>query len=152
MPKKRSEIEYEMINWPTPPRGWPEDIGDVPYIHSAGPMAVSPASWLEGSNCQRFAYAVIALFDLKCPPLQSSNLWEEDELTTVVNEPEPLDLVLFNSSDEPFGAHIGLYMASDEIFHLSREVGKPAVWSFEEFAMRWRYSKIVGIKRVISNW
>ena len=69
-----------------------------------------------------------------------------------MNEPEPLDLVLFNFSEESYGAHVGIYMASHEILHLSQEVGRPAVWSFEEFALRPRYSTIVGIKRVRSNW
>jgi hypothetical protein len=151
MSEKRAEIHFDKLNWPTPPTGWPENIENVPYNHSAGPLADSPASWLEGSNCQRFAYGVADLFDLWCPPLRSSNLWEEDQLTIVVNEPEPLDLVLFNSTDDPYGAHIGVYMATDEIWHLSQEIGNPAVWSFEEFAVRHRYLTVVGFKRVKRN-
>jgi len=140
-----------MINseWPTPRGGWPATIETVPYILSAGPTATTPSSWLEGSNCQRFAYGVLALFELECPPLRSSNLWEDGESTTLVDEPQPLDLVLFNSSEESFGAHVGIYMARDEVFHLSQEVGKPAVWSFDEFVQRPRYATIVGIKRVL---
>jgi len=135
--------------WPTPRGGWPATIETVPYILSAGPTATTPSSWLEGSNCQRFAYGVLALFELECPPLRSSNLWEDRESTTLVDEPQPLDLVLFNSSEESFGAHVGIYMAPDEVFHLSQEVGKPAVWSFDEFVQRPRYATIVGIKRVL---
>ncbi|HEY5304677.1 MAG TPA: hypothetical protein VIJ86_11580 [Acidimicrobiales bacterium] len=148
MTEKHAEIHFDEMNWPSPIGGWPENIENVPYNTSAGPMADSPSSWLEGSNCQRFAYGVMALFDLWCPPLRSSNLWKEEELTIVVNEPKPLDLILFNSSGKSFGAHIGIFMTSGEILHLSQEVGKPAVWSFEEFATRPRYSTIVGIKRI----
>lgn len=151
MTEQHAENHFDAMSWPSPIKGWPKNIENVPYNALAGPMADSPSSWLKGSNCQRFAYGVMALFDLKCPPFRSSNLWNENESTAIVNEPRPLDLILFNSSGESFGAHIGIFMASDEILHLSREVGKPAVWSFEEFAMRSRYSTVVGIKRVRSN-
>jgi len=131
--------------------GWPINIAKVPFILSAGPSSDSPASWLEGSNCQRFAYGVLSLFNLICPPLRSSNLWEEDVVTTVVSEPEPLDIVFFNNSDESYGAHIGVHMAPDEVLHLSREIGIPGVWTYEEFAMRSRYSTVVGLKRVLRS-
>lgn len=136
-------------SWPMPRRGWPKDIEVIPYVLSAGPTTTTPSSWMEGSNCQRFAYGVLALFDLECPPLRSSNLWEDTESTTLVDNPQPLDLVLFNSSEEPFGAHVGIYMAPDQVLHLSQEIGRPAVWSFDEFAERPRYSTVIGIKRVI---
>jgi hypothetical protein len=66
----------------------------------------------------------------------------------VVTDPRPLDLVLFNSSADPYGAHVGLWMAPDEILHLARQVGAPAVWSLAEFARHPRYATKVGFKRV----
>jgi hypothetical protein len=148
MLEENARIDFDSMDWLSPPSGWPINMTDVPFVLSAGPNADSPSSWLEGSNCQRFAYGVLALFGLNCPPVRSSNLWQEDELTSVVSEPRFLDLVLFNSSGESYGAHIGVYMAPDEILHLSQEIGRPGVWSFEDFAVRPRYSTIVGIKRV----
>jgi cell wall-associated NlpC family hydrolase len=141
----------DLANVSAPTNGWPDDIERVPYRHAAGPQAASPVSWLEGSNCQRFAYGVLALFGLQCPLMRSSNLWEDQESTIVVGEPEPLDLVLFNRSEEPYGAHVGVYMDHDKILHLCQEVGTPAMWSFQEFATRPRYSKIVGFKRVLRD-
>lgn len=149
MSEPRSGIDFHSMDWTPPRTGWPSDIANVPFVLSAGPGATSPASWLKGSNCQRFAYGVLALFDLSCPPLRSSNLWEENEFTSVVNKPEPLDLVLFNSSSEPYGAHIGIYMAPNEVLHLCQEVGWPTVWTFEDFSKRLRYSTVVGIKKVL---
>jgi hypothetical protein len=72
----------------------------VPYVASADAGAVGPGQWLEGANCQVFAYDVLSLFGLSCPPLHSSNLWE-DRAATVVERPEPLDLVLFNATADP---------------------------------------------------
>jgi hypothetical protein len=148
MTERNVGINFYSMDWRAPLSGWPEGIADVPFVLSAGPEANSPLSWLDGSNCQRFAYGVLDLYGMKCPPLRSSNLWEDDTATSVVFAPEFLDLVLFNSSDKSFGAHIGVIMAPNEILHLSQEIGIPALWSFEDFALRPRYSTVVGIKRV----
>jgi hypothetical protein len=121
----------------------------VPYDYSASPGYGDPPSWLDGSNCQRYAYGVLSLFGLWCPPLRSSELWDDQESSVAVHEPRPLDLVLFNRSADPYGAHVGLWMGSDEILHLCREVGSPVVWPLAEFARRPRYAKIVGFKRVL---
>jgi len=55
--------------------------------------------------------------------------------------------VLFNDSADPYGAHVGLVMATDQVLHLSREVGHPAIWSFADFAARPRYATLLGGKR-----
>jgi hypothetical protein len=68
---------------------------------SAGPGSDTPPSWLDGSNCQRFAYGVLTLFGLTCPPLRSSDLWDDRTATAVVRDPEPLDLMLCNSTAYP---------------------------------------------------
>jgi hypothetical protein len=122
----------------------------VPYLSSATPGSNAPSSWLQGSNCQRFAYGLLALFGLICPPLRSSELWDDRDATVTVNQPHPHDLVLFNATRDPFGAHVGVWMAPDEIFHLCKEIGTPAVWPFAAFASRSRYTTLIGFKRVIS--
>jgi hypothetical protein len=106
---------------------------------------------LEGSNCQCFAYGVLALFRLACPSLRSSELWEDTVGTFVVDLPQPLDLAFFNKDRNSFGAHIGLWMAEDEVFHLSREVGRPTVWTLDEFQMRPNYRMLIGSKRVFKD-
>jgi hypothetical protein len=42
-------------------------------------------------------------------------------------------------------------MAPDEVLHLSREVGVPAVWPLSDFAARARFIILVGFKRVIAR-
>lgn len=106
---------------------------------------------MEGSNCQRFAYGVLALFRLECPSLRSSELWEDSVRTFVVDLPQPLDLAFFNKDRDLFGAHIGLWMAEDEVLHLSREVGRPTVWTLDEFQMRPNYRMLIGSKRVFKD-
>ena len=68
--------------------------------------------------------------------------------TIRVTTPAPLDLLLFNDTSDPWGAHVGTWIGADQILHLSAEVGKPAVWPMREFACRDRYRVLIGIKRV----
>ena len=138
-------------SWSTPPEGWPVGLWSVPYLASAVPGSGTPLSWLEGSNCQRFAYGVLTLFGLKCPSLRSSELWEDTVGTVVVDPPQPLDLAFFNKDRNPFGAHIGLWVAEDEVLHLSREVGRPTVWTLDEFQRRPNYRMLIGSKRVLKD-
>lgn len=104
--------------------------------------------WLDGSNCQRFAYGVLGLFGLACPPLRSSELWADVDATVTVDRPAALDLVLFNATNDAYGAHVGVWIAPGAVLHLCREIGYPAAWTLENFARRSRYSSLVGFKRV----
>jgi len=100
-----------------------------------------------GANCQLYAYAVIALFDRHVPPHRSSELWEEPGLEHVsVNDMANLDLVLFNGTMNPWGAHVAVVIG-DRLLHLSQEIGSPAIWEWKDFAERERYREIVGIVR-----
>ena len=65
-----------------------------------------------------------------------------------MSEPEPLDLVLFAGSPDPWGAHVGVSLGGAEVLHLCKEVGVPVVWEFEDFAERERYRSLIGFKRV----
>ena len=102
----------------------------------------------EGSNCQRYAYAVLRHFGLLVPDLRSSELWADGGLLTTVTEPEPLDLVLFAASPDPWGAHVGVYLGGSAGLHLCKEVGVPVGWGFKDFAERERYRSFIGFKRV----
>ena len=101
-----------------------------------------------GSNCQRYAYAVLRHFGLSVPDHRSSELWADEERLTTVSEPEPLDLVLFAPSPDPWGAHVGVYLGGSEVLHLCKEIGVPVVWDLEDFAQRERYGSLIGFKRV----
>ncbi len=107
-----------------------------------------PVGLTEGSNCQRYAYAVLRHFGLSVPDLRSSELWADEEVLTTVSEPEPLDLVLFAASPDPWGAHVGVYLGGVEVLHLCKEVGVPVVWDFKDFAEREHYRSLIGFKRV----
>lgn len=101
-----------------------------------------------GSNCQRYAYAVLRHFGLSIPDHRSSELWADEVVLSTVSDPEPLDLVLFAASPDPWGAHVGLYIGGSAVLHLCKEIGVPVVWDFTDFAARERYASLIGFKRV----
>lgn len=101
----------------------------------------------EGSNCQRYAYAVLRHFGLSVPDHRSSELWADEEFLTTVSDPEPLDLVLFAAGPNPWGAHLGVYIGGGAVLHLCKEIGVPVVWDFSDFAERERYGSLIGFKR-----
>ena len=133
--------------WPTPSGGWPGWLWRVPYRGSAHPGASEPGPIEDGANCQRYAYAVLALFGRTVPPVRSSELWAIGGRSPV-GRPEPLDLILLNRSDEAYGAHVGVWMAEGRILHLCAELGRPAVWTMAELRRRPRYRTVVGFVRI----
>ena len=100
-----------------------------------------------GANCQLYAYAVLAHFGLRVPALRSSDLWEDTASTRRVATARPLDLLLYNATPDPYGAHVGVWAGEGAVLHLCAEVGRPAVWTPADFAARERYRVLVGIKR-----
>lgn len=132
----------------------PKHFREVPYVGERFPgspaVAGHPGLAL-GANCQLFAYNVLEHFGLGPPPVRSSELWLDTSSTTPVDIAAPLDLLLFNDTIDPWGAHIGVWIGRDQILHLSAEAGKPTVWPRQEFASRARYRVLVGIKRVTTK-
>ncbi|WP_406061063.1 hydrolase [Streptomyces sp. NBC_01077] len=130
----------------------PAEFWTVPYDGSRfpGAAAVTAQSGLAaGANCQLFAYEVLRHFGLTPPELRSSELWSDTEATVHVPVPQPLDLVLFNSTARAYGAHVGVHVGDDAILHLCAEVGHPTVWAGADFAARERYAVRLGAKRVL---
>ncbi|AJC54471.1 hypothetical protein [Streptomyces sp. 769] len=126
--------------------------------HPAGPAAgtAAPPDLAGGANCQRYAYAVLAHFGLRVPPLRSAELWADRAATRRAAPPGPLDLVLFDAGPlaggpEGYGAHVGVHLGPDRVLHLCREVGRPAVWGYADFAARARYVRFLGAKRVVPD-
>lgn len=127
---------------------FPDWLWEVPYVAESSPGAVPRTSMRDGANCQLFAYEVLGMHGLHVPDLWSSELWEDEVLTTTVDNPKPLDLVLFSKDSESYGAHLGVVVGDCQVLHLCQELGKPAVWTMEEFACRPRYAVVLGYKRV----
>ncbi|MEU7410025.1 MULTISPECIES: hydrolase [Streptomyces] len=104
-----------------------------------------------GANCQLFAYEVLRHFGLAVPALRSSELWADTQSTARVPVAQPLDLMLFNATDDAYGAHVGVMVGEGRVLHLCAEAGRPAVWGMTEFATRRRYRVLIGIKRVLGT-
>jgi hypothetical protein len=124
----------------------------VPYVgrRFPGSSAVTGRPGLAaGANCQLFAYEVLRHFGLAPPALRSSDLWSDTQATVRVSLARPLDLLLFNATDDAYGAHLGVWVGEGRVLHLCAEAGRPAVWTMTEFAARERYQVLIGIKRVI---
>lgn len=120
---------------------------DVPYDGARYPGAVPRGELALGANCQLFAYEVLAQFGFAIPDLRSAELWRDTDATRVVLEPQPLDLVLFHDREQAWGAHVGLVCSDTEVVHLSQDVGRPAVWTFAQFAATPRFANLIGFKR-----
>ncbi|WP_370416579.1 hydrolase [Streptomyces fradiae] len=130
----------------------PGDFWAVRYDGARYPGSAAVAArpgLAAGANCQLYAYEVLRHFGLTPPELRSSELWSDTEATVQVPVPRPLDLVLFNSTDRAYGAHVGVHAGDDAILHLCAEVGRPAVWAAADFAARERYRVRLGAKRVL---
>lgn len=133
---------FDSLGGPGGPGGFGGPVGSGGFADLAG-----------GANCQRYAYAVLRHFGLGVPPLRSAELWADTRATRRAGRPRPLDLVLFDAGpngDRPegYGAHVGVHLGPDAVLHLCREVGRPAVWCYADFAARTRYARFLGIKRV----
>lgn len=120
----------------------------VTYVDARYPGAPGVQGIEEGANCQLFAYEVLRYFGLDLPLFRSAELWADATATAVVEEPAALDLLLFNRTSDAWGAHIGVSVGADQVLHLAKSVGRPAVWSLSDFARRPEYRVLVGIKRV----
>ena len=121
----------------------------VPYAGSRVPGAVPRGTLRDGGNCQLWAYELVGAFGFLIGDLRSDDLWYDIEWTKGVEEPAPLDLVLFAGTPDPWGAHVGVWMGPDAVAHLCEEVGRPAVWALDEFAARARYRVLIGSKRPV---
>lgn len=125
----------------------PPELVSVHYNAEVYPGAPQASGLKDGANCQVFAYAVLAQFGIFLPPLRSSELWDDDRYTSLASTLKPLDLLLFNRSSDPFGAHVAIYLGEGTAVHLSKAVGVPVEWALDEFARRPEYRVYIGAKR-----
>ncbi len=129
----------------------PEIFFNTHYDGSKYPGSNTCTGIKNGANCQYFAYELLRHYCLHVPNLRSSNLWEDTSYTLKVSEFEPLDLLLFNRDESPYGAHVGVYIGASKVLHLSREIGRPAIWDLPEFKKYEKYFHLIGGKRIIQK-
>ncbi|MFE0510045.1 hydrolase [Streptomyces sp. NPDC058964] len=132
----------------------PAAFWNVPHVGSrfpGSPTVTSRPDLALGANCQLFAYEVLRHFGFDPPALRSSELWADRTATVHVSPARPLDLLLFNSTHDAYGAHVGLWAGEGRVLHLCAEAGRPAVWELTEFAARQRYRVLLGVKRVVAR-
>lgn len=127
----------------------PEYFLNVIYNASNYPGAASTNGLIGGANCQVFAYELLRYFGKTVPDLRSSNLWEDSQYTYVVTELQPLDLLIWNHTSQPWGAHMGVYVGEGSAIHLCKEIGLPVIWKLERFLEEKQYAVFIGAKRVI---
>lgn len=129
----------------------PDRFWRIPYDTAHDRDSPTLKGMEAGANCQNFAYELLRHFGRYVPNLRSSNLWDDAEYTTVADEYEPLDLLLFNRARNAWGAHVAVYVGGDQAIHLSRRIGFAAVWSIGQFTARPEYRVLIGAKRAGST-
>lgn len=101
-----------------------------------------------GANCQVFAYELLRHHGITVPDLRSSDLWEDTQYTQQVTDLQPLDLLLWNKTDNAWGAHVGVYLGENQAIHLSKENGTAVIWPLKQFLEQAVYQVFIGAKRV----
>ncbi|GLR89621.1 hypothetical protein [Bradyrhizobium iriomotense] len=129
----------------------PERFWHIRYDTAHDPNSPTLPDIESGANCQNFAYELLRHFGRYVPNLRSSNLREDTVYTVPVDDHQPLDLLLFNSTSVAWGAHIAVYVGNDRAIHLSRRVGVATVWPLAQFAQRPEYRVLVGAKRAMRS-
>ena len=126
----------------------PERFVDVRYNGAAHPRATVPRL-RDGANCQRFVYELLRYFGYEIAPMRSSEMWGDRTFTLRAHAKRPLDILLFNRRNDPWGAHLALYLGGGRAIHLCKAVGRPAIWTISRFRSCDAYRVLVGIKRPI---
>jgi lipoprotein Spr len=124
----------------------PERFWDAVYNGAHFPGAPGASGLEGGANCQQFAYELLRQFGRAIPDFRSSELWADDAYTAVASDLRPLDLLLFNDKPDPFGAHVAVYLGGERAIHLCQAVGRPEVWTLEQFRAMPRYAVFIGAK------
>jgi len=119
----------------------------IRYNGARHPLSASGSIFREGANCQRFVFDLLAHFGYEVGPMRSSELFADREFTRAARRMRRFDILMFNREQRAWGAHLALYLGDNRAIHLSKEVGRPAIWTIPEFFARERYRTLVAIKR-----
>lgn len=104
----------------------PPSFLSVAYNAECYPGSATAVGLSNGANCQHFAFEFLRHFGKQIANFRSSELWEDTDHTLEVMVFEPLDLLLYNSKQQSWGAHVGVFLGEGSIIHLSKELGRPA--------------------------
>ena len=126
----------------------PASFYDVEYRSDRIPGIDNQSDLKLGANCQVFAYALLKENGRYVPNDRSSELWSDRSYSEVVSEFEPLDLMLYNSSNDAYGAHVGVYVGEGKIIHLALRNGKSKIELHGDMLKKDRYQCFIGAKRI----
>jgi hypothetical protein len=125
----------------------PQRFLSVRYDGARHPLARPRSIFREGANCQRFVFELLKHFGYGIAPMRSSELWADRRYTRRVFNTRPLDILMFDRDRDGRGAHLALYLGEGHAIHLSKQVGRSAIWEVSEFLGHARYRTLVEIKR-----
>jgi murein DD-endopeptidase / murein LD-carboxypeptidase len=127
----------------------PGSFYQVRYDHERYPGAPGVRGLVGGANCQQYAYEFLRAFGFTIPDFRSSDLWADTTHSVVSQQPQLFDLVLVHDKPDPWGAHVGVYLATSLILHLSQKIGVPAIERLEALTQRPQYRYLIGFKRIL---
>lgn len=126
----------------------PTSFLTVKYNGEAYPGSKVVIGFKNGANCQHFIYEIYRFNGLEIPEFRSSEMWEDTEYTVKVTKLQPLDILLFNPTENAWGAHFGMYLGNEKVIHLSKAIGYPVIWDLKKFAKLKKYKILIGAKRL----
>lgn len=126
----------------------PQQFFEVEYKGSRIPGTENPSNFKQGANCQVFAYELLKHNGINIPNFRSSELWEDTIYTEKVEIIKPLDILLYNSENKAYGAHVGVSIGNNMLIHLSAENNKAEIISQEDMLRKNKYCIFIGAKRV----
>lgn len=129
----------------------PMQFRKVPYEADRFPGSDETQGLESGANCQLYAYSFLRHHGLVVPNFRSSELWDDRNHTVRVEAPAFLDLVLVNSVQAAWGAHVGVHIGSGLVLHLSKKIGWPAIETLGAIMLRPEYRFLIGAKRALGG-
>ena len=128
----------------------PDCFLTVKYVGARTPGVENQSDLKLGANCQVFAYELLRVNGLVAPKLRSSELWSDTQYTIKVSDFQPLDLMLYNSDNNAFGAHVGVYIGDGKIIHLSYQNQYAEIIDHIKMSDNEKYRVFIGAKRVLT--
>jgi cell wall-associated NlpC family hydrolase len=127
----------------------PEIFHSVKYNYDRYPGVEDQSNFSHGANCQVFSYELLAVNGVQAPNLRSSNIWEDSKYTLKVEgDLKPLDLLLFNSTSDPYGAHMAVSLGGEDLIHLAKHNEVAEISTINELCKLDKYKVFLGAMRV----
>ena len=126
---------------------------DIPYNSKVIPNWMIHDIQLSWANCQVYAYEILRYNTIFVPDFRSRELWDDSEYSRVIpSEFEPLDILFFNKTNDPWGAHLGVYIWNNKVLHNSKDIWFPTIFDIEDFKKIHSYSCFLWGKRLKQNF